>query len=77
MSVKKNIPNPSSTLLNKAIVSGYGLCNEAPEGFAQITLIVPESLIVGQSPLEIQSDLGLPWSDEEGNGLWFEDVMKQ
>ena len=58
-------------------VSGCGLSDEAPEGFAHITLMVPLSLIEGKSPIDLQSDLGLPWSDHDGNGLWFDEIIKQ
>lgn len=72
------IPNPHSTLLQHAVVGGAGLGippqMQIPPGYAAVVLLVPANLLTSMNPIEIQSDLSMPWTDgTAGPGVWFED----
>lgn len=73
---EKQIPNPKSSILAKAVVGGAGIGLppgfELPDNMAAVILLVPIDKIVGKSPAEIQTDLGLPWAMEDGEPFWFE-----
>lgn len=80
----RKIPNPESTLLQKALIGGVGLgpsMEEPPPGYASVVLFVPTGEIVGKTVPQIQSDLGLPWvcTDEKGvtTGLFIDDILQQ
>jgi hypothetical protein len=72
------IPNPSSALLSKAVVGGVGLELppeiSAPPGMAMVLLFVPMEEVTTRSMPELQEDLGLPWSDQNGNPVWFDEL---
>ena len=34
-------------------------------------LYVPEELILGKTPIDIQKDMNLPWADGAEDGFWF------
>lgn len=72
------IPNPSSALLSKAVVGGAGLGLPpdiaAPPGMAMVLLYVPVGELTKRSMPEVQEDLGLPWSDEAGKPVWFDEL---
>lgn len=70
------IPNPQSKLLAKAVVGGVGLAPDAiepPPNMACILLYVPLDDLMGRTAPEIQDDLGLPWSANDGEPYWFAD----
>ena len=73
--IEKQIPNPESNILAKAVVGGAGIglppYYEIPDGMAAVILLVPMNEIVGKNPIEIQADLGIPWS-MDGEPYWFE-----
>ena len=81
--MKRKIPNPESKLLASAVVGGAGMGIpgfDLPKGMGAVLLFVPISEIAGKNPMEIQSDLGLPWAieDESGacSGTWFDEQNK-
>lgn len=69
-------PNHESRLLRQAVVGGAGLGRppefQVPAGKAAVFLHVPIEIMLGYSLPELQQDLGLPWSDEHGNPVWFD-----
>ena len=71
------IPNPSSKLLSQAVVGGIGLGLpldlEIPPGLACLMLLVPAEAIHLKSPIDLQDDLGLPWSGDGGAPMWFDE----
>lgn len=77
--VKRKTPNPNSKLLTKAIVAGAGLNIpqgvQPPAGYGAVLLFIPATELSKLNPLEIQADLGMPWSDgTSGPGVWFDDL---
>jgi len=70
----REVPNPRSTLLAAAAVTGValGLPSDlrVPPGFGAIVLVVPIEQLKGKSLIAIQRDLGLPWSPGAGHGVW-------
>ncbi len=64
-------------ILEKAIIAGVGVgspqTSEPPEGYGSIVLHIPVNEITGKTPIEIQADLGLPWSDGTDDGFWFKE----
>jgi hypothetical protein len=79
MPTPRIIPNPSSVLLSNAVVGGAGLGLppgiEAPPGMAMVLLYVPASELTKRSMPEVQADLGLPWSDEDGKPVWLDELF--
>lgn len=75
MNPKREIPNPQSTLLSKAIIGGAGVGLppdlDIPNGMAAVLLLVPIEELVSKSLPEIQEDIGLPWHAGDGPGVWF------
>ena len=71
-------PNPQSRMLSKAVVGGAGIgfppSMKPPAGMGAIVLYVPIEQIVGKSILEMQSDIGLPWSVEGGQPVWVDEL---
>lgn len=78
MSNERIIPNPSSELLRRAVVGGAGLGLppglSAPPGMGMVLLYVPLEALTSRSIPEVQRDLGLPWSDETGQAVWFDEL---
>lgn len=78
MAKTRCIPNPKSALLSKAVIGGVGLGRpddlEPPQGMATILLYVPVHEITTRPMQEIQADLGLPWSDQDGRPVWFDEL---
>lgn len=75
----KTTPNPESKMLAQAVVGGVGLsippdAGTPPEGMAAVLLYVPLSLVNAKSPIDIQADLGLPWSGPAGEPIWFDSL---
>lgn len=72
----RKIPNPNSTLLANAVIGGCGMGvppdSDPPPGMGVVVLYVPLPLLADKSPLDIQGDLGLPWSVEGGETYWFD-----
>jgi len=71
----RKVPNPTSRLLSSALVGGAGLALPAdafnpPPGMGAILLYVPLEEVC-KNPLEIQADLGIPWS-MGGDPYWFD-----
>lgn len=69
---------PTSKLLSNAVVGGGGAiippgAADPPAGLGVIVLYVPVELLQHKSPVDIQSDLGLPWADESGDPVWFDE----
>jgi hypothetical protein len=73
------IPNPHSKLLASAIVGAVGLAvppdSEPPAGMAVLLLYVPLDNMVEKNPIEIQTDLGLPWAVEDGSTAWLDELV--
>lgn len=71
-------PNPLSKILSNAVVGGAGselpLNANPPKGMAVVLLYVPVGHIEGKTPIDIQEDIGLPWSTTEGKGVWFDEL---
>jgi hypothetical protein len=76
----RTTPNPASKLLSTAVVGGAGLelppDLKPPAGMAAIVLFVPARHVVGMSPPQLQADLGLPWSTDDGEGVWFDEMSR-
>lgn len=71
----RKVPNPESKLLARALVGGAGIlvpqgAIEPPPGMGAIILYVPLEDVC-KDPLEIQADLGIPWS-MDGQPYWFD-----
>ncbi len=75
----RTVPNPNSELLRHAVVGGAGLGLppdvEAPAGMAIVLLYVPLDEVTKRSAPELQADLGLPWADQDGKPVWFDELM--
>lgn len=68
--------NPKSEMLSKAVVGGAGLflhhgATTPPDGMGALLLFVPLESMQNKSPIEMQADLGLPWSGPAGEPYWF------
>lgn len=78
MKKDRNIPNPNSKLLSKAVIGGAGLSlppdTQVPDGMAMVLLLIPMEEIIGKSMPELQDDIGLPWHLEGGEGVWFDEL---
>lgn len=67
---------PNSKILTQAVVGGIGLSlppgsTTPPKGMACVVLFVPAEAIKGMSPIEMQADMGIAWSGENGAPFWF------
>lgn len=76
MSATPSKINPSSEMLSKAVVGGAGLSVPPitpPCGMGVVVLFVPLASMQNKSPIEMQADMGLPWSWSGPNGdpYWF------
>lgn len=73
---QRQTPNPGSKLLQHAIIGGGGIRmpaeTEAPDGMAVILLYVPIELMAGKTLPQIQSDIGLPWANQDGEPVWMD-----
>jgi hypothetical protein len=71
-------PNPKSHLLKQSVIGGAGIGfppdMAIPPGMGIVLLYVPVSTISGMSPPDIQQDLGLPWSGNDGSEVWFDEL---
>lgn len=82
MSLPRVSPNPGSKILSRAIIAGAGISlpgpevvGEIPPGMAAILLFVPIEEITTRNPLEIQADIGLPWSMRDNDPVWLDELM--
>jgi len=76
---KRIIPNPHSGILQHSVVGGVGMGppppDVPPEGMAVVLLYVPAHLVAGQDLLQIQADMGIPWSCEgSAGGIFFDEL---
>lgn len=74
MSATPSKINPSSEMLSKAVVGGAGLSVPPitpPCGMGVVVLFVPLASMQNKSPIEMQADMGLPWSGPNGDPYWF------
>lgn len=78
MAKTRVIPNPNSVLLSKAVVGGAGLSfpadMEPPKGMGMVLLFVPLRELTSRDMPELQADLGLPWSDQDGQPVWIDEL---
>jgi hypothetical protein len=81
---KRKSPNPESKALEESLVGGVGIrlpegAVEPPEGYAAIVLYVPIQHVTGQDVIQLQNDLGIPWTirDENGSisGAWLDEMV--
>lgn len=74
--MSRKIPNPNSTLLANAVIGGCGIGlppdSDPPQGMGAVVLYLPLPLLANKSPMDIQRDLGLPWSVDGGGTHWFD-----
>lgn len=78
MAKARGIPNPNSVLLSKAVVGGAGLDLPSdlkpPTGMGMVLLYVPLNELTSRDMPELQADLGLPWSDQDGKPVWIDEL---
>ena len=60
----------------QAVVGGAGMgippgAGTPPAGMGAVLLYVPLSVMDGKSPIEMQAEMGLPWSGPNGEPFWF------
>jgi len=72
----RTVPNPMSKLLRQAVIGGAGIAlppdMAPPAGKAMVLLYVPIGELASLAITDIQSDLGIPWSDQDGNPVWLD-----
>lgn len=77
----RQIPNPTSKILASAHIGGAGAAPPPgampPPGYSAVLLWVPAEHISGKTMLDIQADIGLPWSTTTGEGCWLDEVLEQ
>lgn len=71
-----NRPQENSRFFEEAVVGGAGMgippgAGNPPAGMGVVLLYVPLSVMDGKSPIEMQADMGLPWSGPNGEPYWF------
>ena len=76
MTDKKTV-NPNSEMLSKAVVGGAGMglppgAGTPPPGMGAVLLYVPLDCMEDKSRIEMQADMGLPWSGPNGEPFWFQ-----
>ena len=77
--MERKTPNPKSQMLENAVVGSAGISWEGvtpPPGMGAVLLYVPISEVLGKSPLDIQSDLGMPWHCEGHPPVWFDEHLQ-
>lgn len=60
----------------QAVVGGAGMgippgAGTPPDGMGVVLLYVPLTVMDGKSPIEMQDEMGLPWSGPNGEPFWF------